>query len=366
MIKILHFSDTHFDRPFELVTPEAFSSRYAELKNSFSSVMKYINANEIDICLIPGDLFDAETLSSDTLAFIKREFESCPKCKFFITPGDADAYTPSSPYNGNWPANVHIFTEEKLCRVHLDELNCDIYGAAVTKNTTAANPMESVEPFTVNRTNLLVIHGETDTTRDGVYNLPAQLLRESGFDYIALGHHHDATNPAYVANYAYSGTLMGHGFHECGNKGALLVTAEGTGITVKDVKFSSHSYIKLAVDISSVEHYGNTNEAIARIIDAKIAEVLGHRTRIESISVMVTLTGHTDEHLQFSLNSIRKLVENATDPVIRDETVILPRSPLLGGVKAGIEEEARQRMCPELSERALKLVTGCMKSRERK
>lgn len=366
MIKILHFSDTHFDRPFELVTPEAFSSRYAELKSSFSSMMLYINNNDIDIALVAGDLFDSKTLSSDTLAFIKREIESCPKCRFFIAPGDADPYSESSPYADIWPSNVHIFKEEKLTRVRIDELNCDIYGAAVTRETSSANPMEDLEPFTVNHTNLLVIHGETDSTRDGVYNLPSGALRESGFDYIALGHHHDATNPANVANYAYSGSVMGHSFEECGNKGAFLVTVEGTKLTVKDIKFSCHSYIKLAVDISSLEHCGDTEKAIARLIDDKIAEVLGHRTKIESISVTITLTGHTDERISFSLPVVRKLVENATDLIIYDDSVILPRSPLLSGIKAGIAEEARERGVPELAGRAVKLVVECINSRERK
>ena len=366
MIKILHFSDTHFDRPFELVTPEAFSSRYAELKSSFSSMMQYINSADIDITLIAGDLFDAQTLSSDTLAFIKREIASCPKCRFFISPGDADPYSEASPYAGTWPDNVYIFKEEKLTRIRIDELNCDIYGAAVTRETSSQDPMEDVEPFTVNHTNLLVIHGDTDTTRDGVYNLPSDTLRESGFDYIALGHHHDATNPTYVANYAYSGALMGHGFEECGNKGAFLVTIEGTKLTVKDIKFSCHSYIRLAVDISSLEGFGNTDEAIAHLIDNKIAEVLGHRTKIESTSVAVTLTGHIDERISFNLSSIRKLVENAADLVIYDNSVILPRSALLRGIKAGIAEESREKGVPELAERAVKLVVDCMNSRERK
>lgn len=358
MIKIIHFSDTHFDRPFELVTPEAFSSRYAELKSSFASLMLHINRYEIDIALMAGDLFDAETLSSDTLSFIKREIASCPKCRFFIAPGDADPYGESSPYAGKWPDNVHIFKSPRLEQVKLDELNCDIYGAAVTKATSSVNPMDDIEPFAVNRTNLLVIHGETDATRDGVYRLEPAALRDSGFDYIALGHHHEATNPAVIENYAYSGALTGHGFNECGNKGALQILVESGKITVRDVKFSSHSYIKLTVDISDLHRYENADEAIAARIDEKIAEVLGRRTKIESISIMITLVGKISEDISYNFSTIRKLVENASDPIIRDEVTIVPKSPLLAGVKAGIAEEARERGWPELSERAVKLIVN--------
>lgn len=358
MIKIIHFSDTHFDRPFELVTPEAFSSRYAELKSSFASLMLHINRYEIDIALLAGDLFDAETLSSDTLTFIKREIASCPKCRFFIAPGDADPYGENSPYAGKWPDNVHIFKSSHLEQVKLDELNCDVYGAAVTRTTSSVNPMDDVEPFAVNRTNLLVIHGETDETRDGVYRLPPTILKESGFDYIALGHHHEATNPAAVENYAYCGALTGHSFNECGNKGALQILVDNGKITVRDVKFSAHSYIKLNVDISDLHPYENADEAIASRIDAKIAEVLGRRTKIESISVMITLVGSICENISYNIATVRKLVENVTEPVIRDEATIIPKSPLLAGVNAGIAEEARERGCPELAKRAMKLIVG--------
>lgn len=358
MIKILQFSDTHFDRPFDLIKPEDFASRYSELKNSFSAVMQYINDQEIDLALIPGDLFDAETLSSDTLSFIKRGFASCPDCRFFISPGDADPYTQDSPYRDKWPINVHIFTQEKLEQVHLDELNCDIYGAAVTKNTPFSALMENVEPFAINRTNLLVIHGVVEDDCQGVYRFPGNILKDSGFDYIALGHRHQADNPVFSGNYAYSGTIMGHGFEECGSKGALRIDIENRNLTVKEVKFSTHSYLKLKVDITQLCQYGTTDQAIAEFADQKLSEVVENRSKSETISVIISLVGSINENVQFNTSNISKLIESVADPIVQDNTTIQPRSPILAGIKAGVNEEARECGCPDLAEHVMKLIVA--------
>ena len=359
MIRLIHFSDTHFDRPFELVSPEDFTARYAELKNSFSSLMKYINENEINIALVAGDLFDAETLSSDTLSFIKNSLASCPGCRFFISPGDADPYTETSPYACvSWPQNVHIFKSSVPEQIHIEELNCDIYGVAVTKGTTTSSPMDPPEPFAVNRTNILVIHGETDKKGEPVHLFTEKDIMESDFDYIAMGHHHQTTGTAFPGKYAYSGALTGHGFDECGNKGALQVFIESGNVTVKEIKFSTHSYMKINVDITHVPSYGNTDIAIARLIDEKIGEALSKRTKIESISVCATLTGEISERLRYDTSVISKLVENSASIIVKDETVISPISPLLSAMKAGVTEEAQVRGCPELTERAMKFIVS--------
>ncbi|MBQ9940786.1 MAG: metallophosphoesterase [Clostridia bacterium] len=359
MIKLIHFSDTHFCRPFDLISQEDFSVRCAELKNSFSHMMSYINENEINIALVAGDLFDAKTISSDTLSFIKNSLASCPHCRFFISPGDADPYGETSPYACvSWPPNVHIFKSAVPEQVHIDELNCDIYGVAVTSSTSFSEPTDTPEPFSVNRTNILVIHGETEKKRDPVYCFSEKDLRESDFDYIAMGHHHNISSSDFGHKYNYCGCFSGHGFEECGEKGALLVLIDNGNVSVKKLKFSSHSYLNISVDISEVSTYGNTDTAIARLIDEKLGEALEKRSKIESVSVCASLTGNISERLCYDIHAINKLVENSDKIIIKDNTVITPVSPLLSAMKAGITEEARVRGCEDLAERAMRIITS--------
>ena len=367
MIRLIHFSDIHFDRPFELIRSDDFAARYAELKSSFTEMMNYINENEINIALVAGDLFDAQTLSSDTLFFIKNSFASCPECRFFIAPGDSDPYTDSSPYaRTSWPQNVHIFKSSVPEQIHIEELNCDIYGIAVTGSTTTALPLDPPEPFSVNRTNILIIHGETDKKNEPVYPFAEKDLVQSDFDYIAMGHHHTPDGTAHGGKYAYSGAFAGHSFEECGAKGALQIFIDSGEVTVKEIKFSHHSYIKISVDISHVPSYGNIDAAIAHLIDQKIGEVLGKRSKIESISVCASLTGEVSEHINYDTGIISKLVENSASIIITDEVCIAPGSQVLGAMKAALEQEAMDRGCTDLTERAMKLIVEELHNNKRK
>ena len=367
MIKLIHFSDTHFDRPFELIKPDDFAARYAELKSSFTEMMHYINENEINIALVAGDLFDTETLSSDTLSFIKNSFASCPECRFFVAPGDSDPYSDTSPYARiSWPQNVHIFKSSVPEQVHIEELNCDIYGVAVNKSTTPVQPMDPPEPFSVNRTNILIIHSETDKKNEPVYPFAEKDLVQSDFDYIAMGHHHTPDSASRGGKYAYSGAFIGHSFEECGTRGALQIFIDSGEVTVKELKFSHHSYIKISVDISHVPHYGNIDAAIARLIDDKIGEVLGKRNKIESISVCAALTGEVSEQISYDTAIIAKLVENSASIIVKDEASVSPGSQILGAMKAALEQEASDRGCTELTERAMRFIVTELHNAARK
>jgi hypothetical protein len=81
---------------------------------------------------------------------------------------------------------------------------------------------------------------------------------------------------------------------------------------------------------------------------------------------MVTLVGCIDEKLNFKLSNIRKLIENATDPIIKDESAVIPSSGLLAGIKEGIAAEAQAQNYPELTERAMKMITSKLNHCERK
>ena len=110
MIRILHLADLHLDSPFSLRSPREAERRRTELRSDLSSVMMYIRAQKVDICLIAGDLFDGESVTPETRALLERELSSCPSCRFFLAAGNHDPLTEASPYKVMaLPANVHDF-----------------------------------------------------------------------------------------------------------------------------------------------------------------------------------------------------------------------------------------------------------------
>ena len=80
-----------------------------------------------ELVLLPGDLLDGAH-SAGTLENLKEALREMA-VPVFITPGNHDPYTPSSPYARlTWPSHVHIFTSPYPERVEL--LACLIYSEA--------------------------------------------------------------------------------------------------------------------------------------------------------------------------------------------------------------------------------------------
>ena len=75
MIKILHFADVHLDSPFSLCDIKRSEQRRNELRSAFTSVMTYVRTSKIKYVLIPGDLFDYNFVTRETIDLVLREFE---------------------------------------------------------------------------------------------------------------------------------------------------------------------------------------------------------------------------------------------------------------------------------------------------
>ena len=67
------------------------------------------NAQDCDVVLLAGDLFDSSSASEQTLLALRRALASI-HAPVFISPGNHDCLLPGSAYlTESWPENVHIF-----------------------------------------------------------------------------------------------------------------------------------------------------------------------------------------------------------------------------------------------------------------
>lgn len=78
MIKFLHAADLHLDSPFSALPPDKAEVRRAEFRAAFTSLTMYARMNKIDFLFLPGDLFDSDYASRDTVALMRREFANLP------------------------------------------------------------------------------------------------------------------------------------------------------------------------------------------------------------------------------------------------------------------------------------------------
>ncbi len=295
MIKILHCADLHLDSPMAALGITKAELRRNDLRAAFTALTLSAKMNKVDFLIISGDLFDSEFVTKDTIALLKREFESIPECKIIIAPGNHDPFTSGSCYRrGEFPDNVYIFSSPELSYFDFPEMNTTVYGWAFTKEHMPSAPLDDFTVENPSRINILAAHGDLDRP-DSVYcNIPSKRLREIGFDYVALGHRH-AYETSDDARIAYSGCLEGRGFDETGAKGAILAVIEKDGASrfaAKFVKFSRHTYHIENLDITGAA----SNADVISRLEAFITE--NHYN--EESALRVILTGEVSGDFKIS------------------------------------------------------------------
>lgn len=272
MIKILHTGDIHLDAPFSALDARRSNQRRNELRAAFTSMMTYAKMAGADIMLIAGDLFDGDMVTRETVAMLCREFETFAK-PVFIAPGNHDPASPKSIWMKNpFPKNVHVFTEEKLTSVDLDELGVTVYGFGFTSSDLDYVPFDGMTAADGERINLLVCHGDMLGQSSSDCPITASHLLAFGADYTALGHIHNPPQAGPDNRWCYPGCLEARGFDECGPKGACLVELDKKNgcadITVKRVRFSKRRYEKGELVLDNAQ----TEEDIRQAVSAYISE----------------------------------------------------------------------------------------------
>ena len=267
MAKILHIADVHLDSPFSLLDPQKSQARRNELRGTFTSAMMYAKMEKYDIVIIAGDLFDCEFVTRETMDLITSQFAANPDCKFVIAPGNHDFYSSASPYSKTkFPENVYIFTSETLTCFRFDDIGVDVYGYAFTGEKMEKNPLAAAIYVDRDRINILAAHA--DIYSKAYCPVGVEDIVRGAYDYAALGHIHNGGDIQKSGNtyYAYSGSLEGGSFGECGLKGAIICDAAWIGgkkqLKFKARRFCTRRYEKLDVDISGAV---SGKEVIAKV-----------------------------------------------------------------------------------------------------
>lgn len=316
MIRLLHCADLHLDSPFSLRSPREAERRRTELRSDFTSILTYIRAQKVDICLISGDLFDGESVTPETRALLERGFADCRDCRFFISPGNHDPMTENSPYRVMaLPGNVHVFTPKKS-RVRLENLGVDVYGFAFDGKNGRENPLFGYPALDETRINLLCCHGELDGGSSSEYcPFSREDIARSGFDYIALGHVHKGTGLQCENGvfWAYPGCIEGRGFDETGYKGMLFGAVEKGNVTMQFVQVSKRRYEIAHVDVSHLDR----QEALERVRRAAMS--YGGDTILR-----VMLEGEVTEGIVLLPEEVEIGPEYPQSVELRDGTVLAP------------------------------------------
>lgn len=219
MMKVLHSADWHLGASMGR-SDEPLHRAHDAIPQQIAALARLHGCN---LVLLSGDLFDGPP-NRETMGIFMDALSSM-EVPVFIAPGNHDFVTPSSLWNTEiFPDNVYLFTKPTLESVSLPSLDCRVYGAGYD-SMDCPPLLRDFRAEGEERHVLGVLHGDPQVLNSPYCPITAEQVRESGLDYLALGHiHKTGSFRAGATLCAWPGCPMGRGFDECGQKGVLLVT----------------------------------------------------------------------------------------------------------------------------------------------
>lgn len=270
-MKIVHFSDLHLDVPFAWMGVAADVAR--ERRNAQRRVLQRIALlvvdEDADALFCGGDLYEHDLFTPDTSAFLRDVFGGLAPRRVYLAPGNHDWLGPDSLYaTESWPGNVHIFDEDRLQPVTLDD-GLTLWGAA---HRAPANTDGFLDGFRVDRSGVHIalfhgaelgsLHFEAEGKQPHAPFREAQLT-QAGLHHAFVGHYHRARQTQLIT---YPGNPEPLSFGEDGGRGAVLATIGGDGSIQRQTYDVAETAVSdITVDVSGC---GSRTEIVTAVEQA--------------------------------------------------------------------------------------------------
>lgn len=245
-LKIIHSADWHLDSPFGGFSESQREILKQEQRKIPGKIADLCLRENCDMMLLSGDLFDGKA-TRDTVELVKQALESSG-VPVLISPGNHDFCQPGSPWlEENWPENVFIFTNA-LESVTISGLDCRIYGAGY-QSMDCPGLLEHFRADGNETYQIAVLHGDPVQSGSPYNPITAAQVRNSGLQYLALGHIHKAGMfRSGETLCAWPGCPMGRGWDETGDKGVCIVTL-GEETEIRPVLLDTLRFHDLMVEV---------------------------------------------------------------------------------------------------------------------
>lgn len=192
-LRIAHASDIHLDTDYYGGAENASSRDY--YRGVFAGLLERITAERPDLMLLPGDLFDSNRASEDTILWTMNALGSLPFPVLMI-PGNHDCLEEGAifrRYDFAGIDNVEMLLAEEGETRELAHLGARVWGKGMVEHSSEFRPLAGMPEASAKDWNLAMGHG-IYVGRDGFTfrssPVEAKQIVRSGYDYIALGHHH--------------------------------------------------------------------------------------------------------------------------------------------------------------------------------
>ena len=304
-VKILHCADLHIGAQ-ESFLGERAQSRRLETLLTFERIVELASTNEVEVILIAGDLLDSNKIEQSFIDRILAAISSVANIKVVYACGNHDPLGRDFPFKKlRLPENLYILpTEDNF--VEFEDLKVRVYGKSFSEVYLKGVSEFSIKPE-IDYINLMCIHGDLRADLGSDYNsITDSFIRNSGMDYIALGHVHKRTDIGKIGNTfcAYCGCSEGQGFDELGEKGVYMGTVSKGKADLEFKSVCRRMHITEAVKIESIPSSPEIADAILSLLSKKYGENFSENL------YKITLTGATDKNSEINIAEILERLEN--------------------------------------------------------
>jgi DNA repair exonuclease SbcCD nuclease subunit len=198
-LRVLHTADLHLESDGYGSVAERDRHR-ARCREAFRRVVDRALGARADLLLIAGDLFDHDRVADGTVAFVRGQLARFPG-PVVILPGNHDALYPGGVHDrhdlAEGAGHVRVIRRRDGETVDLPELDAVVWGRAMDEHVPEFSPLAHLPARADGRWCLALGHGFFHGVRrrpERSSPIFADEIRDSGWDYLALGHHHLPTD----------------------------------------------------------------------------------------------------------------------------------------------------------------------------
>ncbi len=235
-MKFIHAADIHLDSP--LTGLSAYVDAPVEMlrtatRDAFTNLVTEAIELQVDFMVIAGDLYDGTWKDHNTGVYFCKEMGRLKRASIpvYVLFGNHDAESEMTK-KLQLPDNVFTFETRKPTTFRLEHLKVALHGHSFKEKETTENLVTGYPAPVQGMFNIGVLHTALEGNSAHANYAPCSLdeLHAKGYNYWALGHVHEHQIWKGASTVVFPGNLQGRHIRETGPRGAVLVTADETGI----------------------------------------------------------------------------------------------------------------------------------------
>lgn len=264
-MRLLHVADLHLGWEAKYLDSEKARVRKQERNEVLRHAVDLAldPKHRIDGVLLVGDLFETYDPEKGLVRDVIEQLERLVKEGLFLltVPGNHDEITyPNSVYRryrNEWPGVLvsnPMPEEAKTYIVNGEKLH--IYSLAYTGGMTNVKKLRLTPRKEEEGFHLGAFHGtlDWDGLSDRSLPLSSEQLNAAGYDYIALGHIHQAAIHRLKKSLAvYPGALEAKSFHDLGCREFTICQWQDHKVSVEKIPYQGRCFESIQIDVSSMK-----------------------------------------------------------------------------------------------------------------